>query len=181
MERVRRHSERMTSRDRRHVEAFDTILKGDAKTAETLYQTIVGAYPDDAEAWIQLGQLQLLNNWRWGRPAIDSRAAFERALALDPGHKQTLFYLGWTRTMGRSQDELKPMSQMKFPTLALALMGASVRADEAAQVQIIDKLRFADEFELIIECFPHALQPLSLKHCEKLMSEMRKMAELSST
>jgi len=38
----------------------------------------------------------------------------------------------------------------------------------------------ADEFEIIIECFPHALQPLSLKHCEKLMSEMRKMAELSS-
>lgn len=24
----------------------------------------------------------------------------------------------------------------------------------------------ADEFELIIECFPHALQPLCLKHCE---------------
>lgn len=38
----------------------------------------------------------------------------------------------------------------------------------------------ADEFEVIIECFPHALQPLSLKHCEKLMSEMRKLAELSS-
>jgi tetratricopeptide (TPR) repeat protein len=38
----------------------------------------------------------------------------------------------------------------------------------------------ADEFELIIECFPHALQPLCLKHCEKLMSEMRKMADLTS-
>jgi hypothetical protein len=38
----------------------------------------------------------------------------------------------------------------------------------------------ADEFELIIECFPHALQPLSLKHCEKRMSEMRKMAEVAS-
>jgi tetratricopeptide (TPR) repeat protein len=38
----------------------------------------------------------------------------------------------------------------------------------------------ADEFEIIIECFPHALQPLSLKHCEKLMSEMRDLAEMSS-
>jgi len=25
----------------------------------------------------------------------------------------------------------------------------------------------ADEFELIVECFPHALQPLCLKHCEE--------------
>lgn len=31
----------------------------------------------------------------------------------------------------------------------------------------------ADEFEVIIECFPHALQPLCLKHCE----EQLKMAQ----
>jgi tetratricopeptide (TPR) repeat protein len=29
----------------------------------------------------------------------------------------------------------------------------------------------ADEFELIIECFPHALQPLCLKHCEKQINK----------
>jgi len=38
----------------------------------------------------------------------------------------------------------------------------------------------ADEFEIIIECFPHALQPLSLKHCEEQMARMRKMAESSA-
>jgi len=38
----------------------------------------------------------------------------------------------------------------------------------------------ADEFELIIECFPHALQPLCLKHCEEQLSKMRKMAEVSA-
>ena len=38
----------------------------------------------------------------------------------------------------------------------------------------------ADEFEVILECFVHALQPLCLKHCEKLMSEMREMADLTS-
>jgi len=35
----------------------------------------------------------------------------------------------------------------------------------------------ADEFEVIMECFPHALQPLCLKHCEEQMSKMREMAE----
>lgn len=38
----------------------------------------------------------------------------------------------------------------------------------------------ADEFELIIECFPHALQPLSLKHCEEQLSKMQKMSGLSA-
>ncbi len=31
----------------------------------------------------------------------------------------------------------------------------------------------ADEFELIIECFPHVLQPLCLKHCEDEMSRAK--------
>jgi len=31
----------------------------------------------------------------------------------------------------------------------------------------------ADEFELIIECFPHALQPLCMKHCEEQLSKAR--------
>ena len=31
----------------------------------------------------------------------------------------------------------------------------------------------ADEFELIIACFPHAIQPLCLKHCEEQLSKAR--------
>ena len=31
----------------------------------------------------------------------------------------------------------------------------------------------ADEFELIIECFPHALQPLCLKHCQAQINAIR--------
>jgi tetratricopeptide (TPR) repeat protein len=35
----------------------------------------------------------------------------------------------------------------------------------------------ADEFELIIACFPHALQPLCLKHCEEQLSKVRPLAK----
>lgn len=34
----------------------------------------------------------------------------------------------------------------------------------------------ADEFELILECFPHALQPLCVKHCEAQLNQARKLA-----
>lgn len=39
----------------------------------------------------------------------------------------------------------------------------------------------ADEFELILECFPHALQPLCVRHCEAQMSLARKLAGTSAT
>lgn len=39
----------------------------------------------------------------------------------------------------------------------------------------------ADEFEVIIECFSHALQPLCLRHCEEQMDKARSMALATST
>jgi len=38
----------------------------------------------------------------------------------------------------------------------------------------------ADEFEVIIECFPHALQPLCLRHCEEQMNKAKSLALASS-
>ena len=38
----------------------------------------------------------------------------------------------------------------------------------------------ADDFEVIVECFPHALQPLCLKHCEEQMKKAREMMETSA-
>ncbi|MCG6933705.1 MAG: tetratricopeptide repeat protein [Gallionella sp.] len=38
----------------------------------------------------------------------------------------------------------------------------------------------ADEFEVIIECFSHALQPLCLRHCEEQMNKARSQALANS-
>jgi tetratricopeptide (TPR) repeat protein len=38
----------------------------------------------------------------------------------------------------------------------------------------------ADEFELIVECFPHALQPLCLKHCKEQMNKAKSLALVTS-
>jgi len=35
----------------------------------------------------------------------------------------------------------------------------------------------ADEFELILACFPHALQPLCVKHCEEQMSKAQSLSK----
>jgi tetratricopeptide (TPR) repeat protein len=38
----------------------------------------------------------------------------------------------------------------------------------------------ADEFEVIIECFPHALQPLCLRHCKEQMDKAKSLALATS-
>ena len=51
----------------------------------------------------------------------------------------------------------------------------SVLAESSEDTTLADEV--ADDFEVILECFPHALQPLCAKHCEEQMSKMRKIAD----
>lgn len=53
----------------------------------------------------------------------------------------------------------------------------SVMAELTKDTVLADEV--ADEFEIILECFPNALQPLCAKYCEEQMSKMRKMAKSS--
>jgi tetratricopeptide (TPR) repeat protein len=39
----------------------------------------------------------------------------------------------------------------------------------------------ADEFEVIMECFSHALQPLCLKHCEEQMKQARSQQQVANS
>jgi len=48
-----------------------------------------------------------------------------------------------------------------------------VLAELTKDASIADEV--ADAFELIIECFPHALQPLCLKHCEEQMNKAKSL------
>lgn len=38
----------------------------------------------------------------------------------------------------------------------------------------------ADEFEIVLECFPHALQPLCVKHCEAQLNQARRLSGASA-
>jgi len=59
-----------------------------------------------------------------------------------------------------------------------------IRVNKATAQNVLAELKndavladeMADEFELILECFPHALQPLCAKHCEGQLNHAKKLA-----
>lgn len=53
----------------------------------------------------------------------------------------------------------------------------NVRAELTKDAMLAEEV--ADEFELILECFPHALQPLCVKHCEMQLSKAQSMLALN--
>jgi len=88
------HKERLSDRDGRLLEAFHAVLRADNDEAERLYRSLLGAHPDDVEAWYQLGEVQFHAGPLRGRPMTASGPAWERVVALDPDHVLGLVHLG---------------------------------------------------------------------------------------
>jgi serine/threonine-protein kinase len=89
------HLGRLPPRSRDLILAFDARRRGEPARAESLYQAVLQASPDDGEAWFQLGSLLIHHPVLWGRPIAEVRQAFERALALDPQHPRAPGALSW--------------------------------------------------------------------------------------
>lgn len=51
----------------------------------------------------------------------------------------------------------------------------NVLAELTKDMTLADEV--ADEFEVIVECFPHALQPLCLKHCQEQINTARRASK----
>ncbi len=71
--------------------------------------------------------------------------------------------------------------EQQLPVHLLALCKVNKTTAQGVLAELTKDARLADEvadeFEVILEVFPHALQPLCAKHCEEHMSKMRKMAK----
>ena len=77
---------RLAPHDRDLLDALLAFRRSDYRTAERLYRAIVSAYPDDVEAWFQLGELLFHAGPLEGNPIGASREAFERVLRFEPGN-----------------------------------------------------------------------------------------------
>lgn len=83
-ERAAALSHRLAERERRLVEAFAALHRGQADFAEERYRAFLEDYPDDVEARFQLADLLHHYNAPRGRPLAEAGVQFQRVLAGDP-------------------------------------------------------------------------------------------------
>jgi serine/threonine-protein kinase len=88
-----RHSDRLSAHDRRFLEALLATRRGRSGDAEQQFRAIIQSWPDDAEAWYQLGELLFHGSPLQGGSMTNAREAFSRALFLDPGDLGAIYHL----------------------------------------------------------------------------------------
>jgi tetratricopeptide (TPR) repeat protein len=143
-----RHSDRLAEHHRWLVEAVAAFLRGDHTTAYQRARQIVTVRPDDPEGWLHLAYVTLWKGNLVGRTWVDSREAFERALALGPEDALALWWLAGIAATERRLSDLDSLTNRllrldPIPWLANNARGrrAIMMGDTAGEARFVAELR----------------------------------------
>jgi DNA-binding SARP family transcriptional activator len=135
-----RHGERLSARDRNLLEAFRAWRAGDATSAERAYRAILARYPDDVDAWFQLGEILFHHGPLFGRTIDESEEAWRKVLSYEPRNLFALTHVARIAVVGRRlgtlDSLLAPFAPDELRTdrrlAEIVLLRAVVRGDTAA-------------------------------------------------
>ena len=156
-----RLADRLSEHDRLLLQALVVTRRGAGAEGERLFQNAVAIYPNDVEAWIQLGEVQFHYGPLMGRPVADSKATWQRVLALEPDFFAPLVHLvriAATEHDGAEVDSLVRRAMALRPTagfhdagatrserLELETLRAFANKDPAAEARVLAQLDSATD------------------------------------
>ena len=126
-----RHAQRLPLLARDLLEAYRAYRELKADTAERMYRGIVSGHPDNVEAWLMLGETLFHDNMWRGRAPSESRAAFERVLALDPANAHAMVHLARLAALEGRPAELDSLARRYLSAHRGAERAIEIRALQA--------------------------------------------------
>ncbi|MCI0436632.1 MAG: hypothetical protein L0271_23790 [Gemmatimonadetes bacterium] len=143
-----RHSARLSPRNRQFLEAVVALRRGSTTLAEQMLRAHVRQYPDDAEAWYQLGEVLFHGEPLRGGSMTAAKAPLESALRNDPGDLGALYHR--VRIAVREDDAVQldsltsrfyALSPGGERTLELRALQAAGTRDAAAAALVLEEMR----------------------------------------
>lgn len=145
-------SHRLSERDQRILEAYRLRRFGRNQEAEVIYRSILGTYPDEMEAWLDLSEIVFHAAPLHGEPFTDSKSTLDHVLSFDPSHATALIH--YARVAAYEGDAVAVDSlTARFlglnPEAGRSTEMSAVRAvgmgDSVAVAKLVERLRSADE------------------------------------
>ena len=143
-----RHGARLAKHHRWMLEVVAARFRGDHTTADQRARQIVTDRPDDPEGWLHLAYVTLNKAHLLGRAWVDSREAFERALALGPEDATAIW---WLAGIAATEHRLADFDSLTDRFLRLDCSAwcagnargrrAIVMGDTAGEAQFVAELR----------------------------------------
>jgi tetratricopeptide (TPR) repeat protein len=156
-EKARQFSDRLAPRERTFLDASLAFRRGDADEGETLYRSYLGRYPDDVQAWFDLGEILYHLNILRGRPPTESREPFGRVLDFEPDNATAMLHLirleageGRIAAMDSLVDRYMTIAGEGERALEVRAIQAFAHGDAAGEEEVLSALRTAPDITLLL-------------------------------
>jgi DNA-binding SARP family transcriptional activator len=151
-----RHAGRLSTRDRNLLDAFRQWRAGDATEADHAYRAILSRYPDDVDAWFQLGEIQFHHGPLEGHSLGESEEAWRKVLSYEPRNLFALTHLARIASVtGRARSLDSLLSQFDSETLRkdrrleeLVILRAVAKRDTGAARALAQNVRAGESFSI---------------------------------
>ncbi|MDB4876402.1 MAG: transcriptional activator protein [Gemmatimonadetes bacterium] len=153
-ERALAYSGRLATRQRAGVEAWSLYLRGVADSAEFLYRRLAADDEYDLEARTQLAEIAFHWGPSLGRPSVDSRPDWRRALELEPRNASALLHAA--RLAARAGDSVE------FNRLASQLERSDPDENRVIELRLLRAFAFGDHPGRVVAAERFALIPVSV-------------------
>jgi tetratricopeptide (TPR) repeat protein len=157
IEKALQFSDRLAPRERTFLDASLAFRRGDADEGETLYRSYLGRYPDDVQAWFDLGEILYHLNILRGRPPTESREAFGRVLDFEPDNAAAMLHLirleageGRIAAMDSLVDRYMTIAGEGERVLEVRAIRAFAHGDAAEEEEVLAALRTAPDITLLL-------------------------------
>jgi tRNA A-37 threonylcarbamoyl transferase component Bud32/tetratricopeptide (TPR) repeat protein len=137
----------LSDRDRSLIQALQLRRNGRVEEAEQQFRALVHDYPDNVEAWVQLGEAIFHDTSRRGGSTLDAIAPFSRAVELEPAnliarlHVARLYALyDSVDALSRTADFFRDFASESERALEVEAMHAYLAGDSAQQASVKSRL-----------------------------------------
>lgn len=143
-----RHADRLSERDRLLIEA--RAARSEPERTERIYRRLLAVYPDDVDAWYQLGDILFHMASQRGGSVTEAAPVFRRVLSYEPAHLATLQHLARIAAVEADRPELEGLTRRALEVapdgdIALEMMAlrALVLDDSVATTRLLELLSTA--------------------------------------
>jgi class 3 adenylate cyclase/tetratricopeptide (TPR) repeat protein len=157
IEKAVQFSDRLAPRERSFLDASLAFRRGDVDEGERLYRSYLGHYPDDVQAWFDLGEILYHLNVLRGRPSTESREAFGRVLDFEPDNATAMLHLirleagdGRIAAMDSLVDRYMTIAGEGERVLEVRAIQAFAHGSATEEEEVLSALRTAPDITLLL-------------------------------
>ena len=176
-----RFGERLSAHDRQLLDAFLTYRRGAGAESEARLRAILASYPEDVDAWYQLGENIFHYRPDLGGSVSESREAWERVLEVQPDDVLSLTHLARVAAAEGRTAELDSIVARTVRVgaggdriLEMEALRAWAGTDASDQARVEARLREADDvvrFISVWDAAVYARNPAGAARIARLLTE----------